>query len=90
MGGGRCHSEYATRGFVWHPGFAAENPRKLPATAAISGAVKHVPAGLALGIGRNARNITVEATARWLLLLGGLAEPILRWTFTRTAAKAHR
>lgn len=77
------------------PGFDAENLRKPPETAAISGAVKPVSAqkvaeGLARGIERNSRNITVDGTTRALLLLGGLAEPFLRWSFTRTAAKAGR
>lgn len=77
------------------PGFAAENRRKPPETAAISGAVKavsaqKVAAGMTRGIEGNARNITVDGTTRALLLLGGLAEPLLRWSFTRTAAKARR
>ena len=77
------------------PGFAAENLRKPPETAAISGAVKpvsaqKVAAGMARGIERNARNITVDGTTRALLLMGGLAEPLLRWSFTRTSANARR
>lgn len=77
------------------PGFAAENLRKPSETVAISGAVQAMPAQrvaacLVRGIERNSRNITVDAVTRILLLLGGLAEPILHWSFSRTVTKARR
>lgn len=77
------------------PGFAAENLRKPPETVAISGSVKAMPAQkvaacLVRGIERNSRNITADAATRMLLLLGGLAEPVLQWSFSRTVAKARR
>lgn len=65
------------------------------AAAAISGAVKPVPArkaasALARGIERNSRTITADAATRALLMLGGLAEPVRYRPFTRTCAKARR
>lgn len=75
------------------PGFAAENLRKPPETAAISGAIKPMPAqivaaALARGIGRNTPNITADTATRVLLRFGGILDPVLRWSFTRTAARA--
>lgn len=71
------------------PGFAAENLRKPPETAAISGRIKPVPArqvatALVRGIESNTRNVTVDTATRTFLRFGGVLEPALRWSFRRT------
>ncbi len=74
------------------PGFAAENLRKPPETAAISGRIKPVPAeqvatALVRGIESNTRNVTVDAATRTFLRFGGVIEPALRWSFRRTVMR---
>jgi 3-dehydrosphinganine reductase len=86
-----CHSSTApdTR----TPGFDAENLRKPPETAAISGksvAPEVVAAALARGIERNADNIAVDALTKLLLPLGGVIEPLARGGLRKQIAKALR
>lgn len=71
------------------PGFAAENLRKPPETAAISGRIRplaaaRVAAALLRGIERDKRNVTIDPATRVLLLVGGLLDPAVRWSFRRT------
>lgn len=71
------------------PGFTAENLRKPPETAAISGRIKpvsadHVATALLRAIERNQRNIPVDAATRTFLRLGGLLDPAVRWSFRRS------
>ena len=74
------------------PGFAAENLRKPHEIAAISGKITPAPAfkvakALVRGIKHNTRNVTVEAATRTLLRFGGMLEPAVRWSFTRTVKR---
>lgn len=74
------------------PGFAAENLRKPPETAAISGRIKplaadQVAAALIRGIQRNKRNVTIDAATRTFLRFGGVLDPAVRWSFTRTVKR---
>lgn len=71
------------------PGFAAENLRKPPETAAISGRITPVPAqqvatALMRGIERNRRDVTVDMATRVARRFGGVLEPAVRWSFQRT------
>jgi 3-dehydrosphinganine reductase len=75
------------------PGFALENTRKPPETAAISAAIKpvspeRVAAALARGIERNRENIAVDALTKVLVRWGSILEPIARGSLKRTIAKA--
>ncbi len=75
------------------PGFAAENLRKPPETAAISGSIAPLPAervalALARGIERDRESITADLLTRVLVRWGALLEPVLRGSFRRTIAKA--
>lgn len=75
------------------PGFAAENTRKPPETAAVSGAVRPVSAAtvataLRRGIERDRANVTIDALTRALLWFGGALEPLSRASTRRTIAKA--
>lgn len=75
------------------PGLAAENLRKPPETAAISGQVKPVPAkrvaaALVRGIQRNDRNVTIDNATRIFRRFGGLFEPAIRWSLKRTVRQA--
>ncbi|HEX5858985.1 MAG TPA: SDR family oxidoreductase [Microbacterium sp.] len=75
------------------PGFAAENLRKPPETAAVSGGItpvspEKVADALSRGIRRNAYTVTADAGTRALLRFGGALEPVLRRGFRRTIAKA--
>jgi 3-dehydrosphinganine reductase len=75
------------------PGFAFENTRKPPETAAVSGAIapvspERVAAALARGIERNRENIGVDAFTKVLVRWGGLVEPIVRGSLRKTIAKA--
>ncbi len=74
------------------PGFAAENLRKPPETAAISGRIKPVPAervakALVRGIESDQRNVTVDTATKTFLRFGGIIEPALRWSFRRTVER---
>lgn len=71
------------------PGFAAENLRKPPETAAISGRIAPVPAervakALIRGIERNRPTVCVDATTRTFLRFGGILDPAVRWSLRRT------
>ncbi len=75
------------------PGFAAENLRKPPETAAISGQIRPVPAervatALVRGVERNDRNITVDNATRIFRRFGGVLEPVIRWSLGRTVRRA--
>ena len=75
------------------PGFAAENLRKPPETAAISGQIRPVPAervatALVRGVERNERNITVDNATRIFRRFGGVLEPVIRWSLRRTVRRA--
>lgn len=75
------------------PGFAAENLRKPPETAAISGRIKPLPAeqvaaALVRGIESDKRNVTVDAATRVFLRFGGVLDPAVRWSFRRTVSRA--
>lgn len=77
------------------PGFAAENLRKPPETAAISGRIKPVPAqqvaaALVRGIESDKRNVTVDTATRVFLRFGGVLDPAVQWSFRRTVAKVRR
>ncbi len=74
------------------PGFDAENLRKPPETAAISGnitpfAAKRVAEKLIHGIQRNQRSVTVDATTSILRRFGGILEPAVHWSFLRTVRR---
>lgn len=74
------------------PGFDAENLRKPPETAAISGAIRpfaatKVAEKLVYGIQRNRRSVTVDATTSILRRFGGMLEPAVRWSFLRTVRR---
>lgn len=74
------------------PGFAAENLRKPPVTAAISGRIKplaadQVAAALIGGIERNKRNVTIDTATRAFLRFGGVLDPAVRWSFKRTVKR---
>lgn len=74
------------------PGFAAENLRKPPETAAISARIKPQPAddvarALIRGIERDQRVVTVDAATRTFLRFGGLLDPAVRWSFQRTVER---
>lgn len=75
------------------PGFDAENLRKPPETAAISGGVRPVdPETVARavirGVERGSRTVTVDALTAALLRFGGVMEPVMRPVIRRIAAKA--
>lgn len=77
------------------PGFAAENLRKPPDTAAISSRIKPVPAervakALVRGIESDQRNVTVDTATKTFLRFGGIIEPALRWSFRRTVERVRR
>lgn len=74
------------------PGFAAENLRKPPETAAISGRISPVQpdvvaAALLRGIARNRRAVTVDGATRAFLRLGSVLDPPVSWSFRRTVRK---
>lgn len=75
------------------PGFDAENLRKPPETAAISGSSvspEVVAKALAKGIERNRDNIAVDALTKLLVPLGGVIEPLARGGLRKQIAKAMR
>lgn len=74
------------------PGFAAENLRKPPETAAISGRIKPMAAeevaeALVRGIERDQRDVTMDNATRTFLRLGGVLDPAVRWSFRRTVKR---
>ena len=74
------------------PGFAAENLRKPPETAAISSRIKpvaaeQVAAALVRGIERNRRNVTMDTATRAFLRFGGVLDPAVQWSFRRTVSQ---
>lgn len=76
------------------PGYAAENQRKPPETAAISGRIKPLPAervaaSLIRGIERNTRNVTVDTATVTFLRFGGILGPAIRWSFQRTVKRVN-
>lgn len=71
------------------PGFAAENLRKPPETAAISRRItpvspQQVARALVRGIERNRREVTVDTATRTLRRFGAVLDPAVRWSFQRT------
>lgn len=75
------------------PGFAKENLRKPPETAAVSGTIKPVPAAkvadaLARGLARNRPAVTMDAWTATFLRAGGLLDPMVKATMRRTIARS--
>lgn len=75
------------------PGFAAENLRKPPETAAISGRIKPFPASLVAkklihGLENNKRDVTVDTATGVFRRFSGLLTPAVRWSLQRTVRKA--
>ncbi|HHW51303.1 MAG TPA: SDR family oxidoreductase [Pseudoclavibacter sp.] len=75
------------------PGFARENTRKPPETAAVSGAITPVPAervavALARGIERDRASITADALTRILIGFGPAFETLARPTLNRHIRRA--
>lgn len=75
------------------PGFEAENLRKPPETAAVSGSIKPLPVqrvarALVKGVEANRDNIAVDGLTKALIPLGGVLEPLARGGLRRTIAKA--
>lgn len=74
------------------PGFATENLRKPPETAAISGRIapfssEVVASALVRGIDRNRREVTVDGATKAFLRFGGLLDRPVRWSFRRTVRR---
>ncbi len=75
------------------PGFAAENLRKPPETAAVSAGIapmtpEKVAAAVIRGVERGSATITVDAMTRMMLLVPGVLDPIVRPVLRRVVAKA--
>ncbi|AQA25731.1 NADH(P)-binding family protein [Rhodococcus sp. MTM3W5.2] len=75
------------------PGFAAENTRKPPETAAVSGAITPVSADVVAaaviaGIDKGRHHIAIDLLTRVLVRAGGIVEPIVRPILVRTIRRA--
>ncbi|GAA4488993.1 SDR family oxidoreductase [Rhodococcus olei] len=75
------------------PGFATENTRKPPETAAVSGAITpvsadRVAAAVVTGIDRGRHHIAVDPLTRVLIRAGGLVEPAVRPFLARTIRRS--